>query len=150
MWDPWQVINCGYLNVKNSPYIWPTTNIVTSSIYYHQMKLVVPSLLYPWNFPSVVHFECAVKLKYFSMSPVFNCLLSNAAYCCPLTTSFTSFTLSLDHSSTAHSPFVHNVRLFIFHSCLLPCLFDFFPTLPFFFLRKKMYIELYWDHFEMC
>lgn len=29
-------------------------------------------------------------------------------------------------------PFVHNVRLFIFHSCLLPCLFYFFLP-PFFF-----------------
>lgn len=33
---------------------------------------------------------------------------------------------------TAHNPFVHNVMLFICHSCLLPCLLFFFFLLPLF------------------
>lgn len=48
-------------------------------------------------------------------------------------------------------PSVHNVRLFIIHSYLLPCfcfIFIFLSLFLFLFLRY-LYIKLYWDHFEM-
>lgn len=76
-------------------------------------------------------------------------LLSTSNQCCPLVSS--SLTLSF-WPFCGHCPlsFVHNVGLFIFHSCLLPCFFIFCS--PFFF-SKDVYWNIsgpFWNAFVMC
>ena len=84
--------------------------------------------------------DMSPTLLFFS-PPLYVLYVSNPT---PLTTCpFPLSLCSLDHffpSGHCPLPFVHNVRLFIFHSCLLPCSFYF--LLPpflflFFFLSKR-------------
>lgn len=122
-------------------------------IFSHQGKPVVPVLsLYSWSFVPVGWFKCPGKIIYFMSGkgdcrklelnfPLLSnfmclvCRLPSSVHCCPLIALFPFFDFVLGPFFpvvNAHSPFVHNVRLFIFHSCLLPCLFYFLLPLSFF------------------
>lgn len=139
-----------------------------SRIFYHRGKPVVP-VSHP--FAPVEIFKCPGELKYVSKFletgektrvqlrssslHVFICSLCLlSTHCCPLIASFSFFTFVLwPFFPIGHSPllFVHNVRLFIFHSCLLPCLFYFLLSSPSLFFFKDVYWTvsgpLYWRCF---
>lgn len=154
MWDPRQVISCGYLNVKILRFFSPpttNTSFLTKGKQLSLFCLFIPGALPQWgglnapakSFTSSLEREDCRKLEFnFPLLANFLCLvclLSSSIHCCPLIALFPFFHFVLGpffQVVDAHSPFVHNVRLFIFHSCLLPCLFYFLlPLSSVFFLK---------------
>lgn len=148
MWDPWQVINSGYPNVQQK-FIDFFPHSKYNCIFLSPRETSCPyfTSLYSQSFPQVEHFECTWESKNISraldwrktrvqlcsssslhlymsfMSPIQ--LHSVLSYRLPLFTFLGPFFPSGHYPL----PFVHNVRLFIFHSCLL-CLAYFFSSPP--------------------
>lgn len=136
--------------------LFPTTNTVASFMHNHQGKTnSCPFItsLYSWSF------ERPGELKYISISRASDWKKNTVQL------RSSSFHLYMSFMSPVQSllstylflflfqfvlgpffpsghcplPFVHNVRLFIFHSCLLPCLLYFLLPLSFFGKKRDVY-----------
>lgn len=143
MWEPWQVINCGspseiqtFWQKRFSTFLPDHKGKATNSVSHP----FIPRTLSQWSIlnapenqnrsPFLRHETEGVESNFAPLSTsLCPCCLSTSTHCCP----FISFTLSpgpvFGHCLL---PFVHNVRLFMFHSYLLPCLLYFLlPSLVF-------------------